>query len=190
MAKKVLWTFEDGLEDLYSTRRLRQRGLPIYGLGHSMGCKLHLLIGSLFPVTRAGNILISFNNYAARESIPLVEQLSSMMEVEFTPSPQQTNCMIKERYQIRRNLLIKFTKDTIDQTLILNQILQGCFPGMVALQQLGGDHLTPINQDMSWSVGEVFTPFDALSQWIKQEVYRDLYRLKQEVLHWLDPLAA
>lgn len=190
MAKKVLWTFEDGLEDLYSSRRLRQRSLPIYGLGHSMGCKLHLLIGSLFPVKRAGNILISFNNYAARESIPLVEQLSSMMEVEFTPSPGQTNCMVQERYQIRRNLLIKFTKDTLDQTAILNQILQRRFPGMVALQQLGGDHLTPINQDLSRSsVGESFTPFDAISQWIKQEVYKDLYRLKQEVLHWLDPLA-
>ncbi len=189
MAKKVLWTFEDGLEDLYSSRRLRQRGLPIYGLGHSMGCKLHLLIGSLFPVTRAGNILISFNNYAARDSIPLVEQLSDLMAVEFTPSPEQTNCMVKERYQIRRNLLIKFSKDTIDQSLILNKILQIRFPGMVALQELSGDHLTPVNQDMSSSVGEFFTPFDAISQWIKQEIYRDLYQLKQEVLHWLDPLA-
>jgi len=113
-----------------------------------------------------------------------------MMEVEFTPSPGQTNCMVQERYQIRRNLLIKFTKDTLDQTAILNQILQRRFPGMVALQQLGGDHLTPINQDISRSyVGASFTPFDAISQWIKQEVYKDLYRLKQEVLHWLDPLA-
>ncbi|GAB4378395.1 MAG: DUF1350 family protein [Elainellaceae cyanobacterium] len=55
-----------------------RRTLPIYGVGHSMGCKLHLLIGSLFPQERAGNILISFNNYPARRSIPMLEQMSHM----------------------------------------------------------------------------------------------------------------
>ncbi len=189
MAKKVIWTFEDGLEDLYASRRLRQRGLPIYGLGHSMGCKLHLLIGCLFPVERAGNILISFNNYAARESIPLVEQLSTVVDVEFTPSPTETNNLVQQRYQIRRNLLIKFTKDTIDQTSMLNKSLQRRFPGMITVQQLGGDHLTPVTQEMGWPVGETFTPLDAIGQWVKQEIYRDLYRLKREILQWLNPLA-
>ena len=31
-----------------------KRRLPIYGVGHSMGCKLHVLIGSLYPQERAG----------------------------------------------------------------------------------------------------------------------------------------
>ncbi|MCU0567683.1 MAG: DUF1350 family protein [Oculatellaceae cyanobacterium Prado106] len=53
-----------------------RRDLPIYGIGHSMGCKLHVLIGSLFPQPRAGNILISFNNYPAKRSIPGLEQVS------------------------------------------------------------------------------------------------------------------
>jgi hypothetical protein len=45
--------------------------LPIYGLGHSMGCKVHLLINSLWQVERAGNIYMSFNNYpcAAIDSV-------------------------------------------------------------------------------------------------------------------------
>lgn len=190
IARDVLWTFEDGLEDLFATRRLKRRGLPIYGMGHSMGCKLHLLIGSLYSVRRAGNILISFNNYAARQSIPLVEQLSSVMPVEFTPTPDEMNRLISDRYQVRRNLLVRFSKDTIDQTAGLHRILDRRFPGLVTLQQLGGDHQTPLGQDMSWPVvGEVFTPIDALSQWLKQEMYRDLYRLKREVLQWLNPLA-
>jgi hypothetical protein len=190
IARDVLWTFEDGLEDLFATRRLKRRGLPIYGMGHSMGCKLHLLIGSLYSVRRAGNILISFNNYAARQSIPLVEQLSSVMPVEFTPTPDEMNRLIRDRYQVRRNLLVRFSKDTIDQTAGLHRILDRRFPGLVTLQQLGGDHQTPLGQDMSWPVvGEVFTPIDALSQWLKQEMYRDLYRLKREVLQWLNPLA-
>ncbi|MGC9524663.1 MAG: DUF1350 family protein [Limnospira sp.] len=189
IARDVLWTFEDGLEDLFATRRLKRRGLPIYGMGHSMGCKLHLLIGSLFEVERAGNILISFNNYAARQSIPLVEQFSSVMAVEFTPTPDEMNRLIRDRYRVRRNLLVRFSKDTIDQTAGLHAILDGRFPGLVTLQQLGGDHQTPLGQDMSWPVGEVFTPIDAISQWLRQEVYRDLYRLKREVLQWLNPLA-
>ena len=56
----------------------RLRSLPIYGVGHSMGCKLHLLIGSLFPVERAGNILIAFNNYPARRAIPMLEQMTQV----------------------------------------------------------------------------------------------------------------
>ncbi|MGB3533492.1 MAG: DUF1350 family protein [Microcoleaceae cyanobacterium] len=189
IAKQVLWTFEDCLEDLYTSRLLRRRTLPIYGLGHSMGCKLHLLIGSSFPVERAGNILMCFNNYAARESIPLVEQISSMVEVEFSPSPTQTNRLISERYQIRRNLLIQFSKDAIDQTLPLNKILQTRFPEMVTLVRLNGDHQTPLAQDLNWPVGQSFTPFDAIGQWVRQQVYQDIYRLRAEVLHWLNPLA-
>ena len=188
IAKEVLWTFEDGLEDLYESQLLRRRGLPIYGLGHSMGCKVHLLIGSLFPVERAGNVLMCFNNYAARQSIPLVEQLSQVMEVEFTPSPEETNRLVQDRYQIRRNLLIKFNNDTIDQTSGLHQILEQRFPGLTTLQQLTGDHQTPLGQDVSWSVGEIFTPLDAIGQWVKQAMYKDLNQLKKEILYWLNPL--
>ncbi len=188
IAKEVLWTFEDGLEDLYDSQLLRRRGLPIYGLGHSMGCKVHLLIGSLFPIERSGNILMCFNNYAARQSIPLVEQLSQVMEVEFTPSPEETNRLVQDRYQIRRNLLIKFSNDTIDQTSGLHQILDQRFPGLTTLQQLTGDHQTPLGQDVSWSVGEIFTPFDAIGQWVKQAMYKDLNQLKKEILYWLNPL--
>lgn len=50
--------------------------LPVFGLGHSMGCKLHLLIGSLYEVQRGGNILISFNNFSAQRAIPLFEQFA------------------------------------------------------------------------------------------------------------------
>ncbi|MEB3337066.1 MAG: DUF1350 family protein, partial [Leptolyngbyaceae bacterium] len=167
----------------------QKRYLPIYGLGHSMGCKLHLLIGSLAKVERAGNILISFNNFPARKSIPFLEQFSTTFPVEFTPSPLETDVIIAERYQIRRNLLIKFTKDDLDQTLGLYDILQDCFPGMVTLKQLIGTHTTPLGQDIGWKVGQTFTPLDAIGQWMKQEVYRELNQLKKTILFWLNPLS-
>ena len=189
MAKNVLSSFESCLNNLYTTRLLRKKSLPIYGIGHSMGCKLHLLIGSLFSIQRAGNILVSFNNYAARDSIPLIEQISGIVKVEFTPSPQMTNRLIQKRYRIQRNLLIKFKDDNIDQTLRLSDLLRLRFPSMVTLQRLNGNHLTPLGQDLSWPVGKVYTPIDAIGQWVKQEVNRDLYQLKREILLWLNPLA-
>ncbi|NEP28436.1 DUF1350 family protein, partial [Moorena sp. SIO3I6] len=46
IARDVLNRFETTLNRLQVTNALRKRYLPIYGIGHSMGCKLHLLIGS------------------------------------------------------------------------------------------------------------------------------------------------
>jgi hypothetical protein len=150
-----------------------------------------LLIGSLFSVERAGNILISFNNYPARRAIPFVEQLNinPAFDIEFTPSPLETNDLIAKRYEVRRNLLVKFTNDDIDQTLNLTQVLQQRFPDMVAVQTLPGNHLTPLGQDVNWKAGQSFTPFDAIGQWMKQEVYRDLNHLNREILRWLDPFS-
>lgn len=192
IARDVLNRFETTLYRLQAKTVLSKRYLPIYGVGHSMGCKLHLLIGSLFSVERAGNILISFNNYPAKRAIPFVEQLNinPAFDIEFTPSPLETNELIAQHYEVRRNLLIKFTNDDIDQTASLTQVLQQRFPNMVAVQTVRGNHLTPLGQDVSWKTGDVFTPFDAIGQWMKQEVYRDLNQLKQEILRWLDPFCA
>ncbi|ADI62804.1 DUF1350 family protein [Trichormus azollae] len=189
IAQSVLINFERTLERLQDTGELRKLYLPIYGVGHSMGCKLHLLIGSLFKVERAGNILISFNNYTAKEAIPLVEQLNSTLAIEFTPTPLETNQLVEERYHIRRNLLIKFSNDNLDQSAVLTKILQNRFPEMVTTQTLSGNHTTPLGQEIKWQPGNSFTPLDALGQWFKQEVYRDLNQLRKIILLWLNPLA-
>ena len=188
IARSVLNRFETILERLQAQNAFGQGYFPIYGLGHSMGCKLHLLIGSLFAVERAGNILISYNNYNVNRSIPLAEQfqVSQNLNLEFTPSPEETNALIAQKYQIRRNLLITFINDELDQCLSLNPVLQKRFQDLVTFQRLPGNHLTPLGQEFSWQPGQVFTPFDALGQWFKQEFYRDLHRLQQEILHWLN----
>ena len=60
---------------------------------------------------------------------------------------------------------------------------------MVTTQTLPGTHTTPLGQDIKWQPGASFTPFDALGQWFKQEVYRDLNQLKRAILLWLNPLS-
>ncbi|MBD2311540.1 DUF1350 family protein [Desertifilum sp. FACHB-1129] len=190
IARSVLNSFETALDRLQATAAMRRRYLPIYGLGHSMGCKLHLLINSLFEVERAGNILISYNNYPASQAIPFIQQfnINPAFNVEFTPGPIETNTLIAESYPIRRNLLVKFTNDTIDQTTNLFEILQYRYTNMVSLQILPGSHVTPLGQDIAWATGREFTAFDALGQWVKQEfLYREQLQLKKEILRWLNP---
>lgn len=194
IARSVLGSFDRALQTVRS-KLLQNRYLPIYGMGHSMGCKLHLLIGSLFSVERAGNILISYNNYSARDAVPLVEQLGQFLSpavfsVEFTPSPLETSQIVSDRYTVRRNLVIQFSNDTIDQTLSLAAILEQKFPSMVTSRRLIGSHLTPLGPDLKWQTGQSFTPFDAIGQWMRQELYRELQALEQDVLLWLDPLSS
>ena len=187
IATEVLTTFDQAM--IYLRRQvIGDRYLPIYGMGHSMGCKVHLLIASLYNIDRAGNILISFNNYPARKSIPLLEQFVQFapdFDIEFTPSPNQTLNLVRDRYTVGRNLLIKFRKDTIDQTYDLSDVLFQRFPQFTAIQILKGTHTTPIAQDVRWQPGKSFTPLDALGQFVKQEFYRDLGQLKETVLQWL-----
>ncbi|CAG9464447.1 unnamed protein product [Pedinophyceae sp. YPF-701] len=48
-------------------------GLPVYGVGHSLGSLIHMLICSRYPaLSRAGNVLMSFNNRPATDSIPFL----------------------------------------------------------------------------------------------------------------------
>ncbi|NJL85600.1 MAG: DUF1350 family protein [Leptolyngbyaceae cyanobacterium SM1_1_3] len=190
IAQEVLTTFDQGLHYLHK-RVLSQRYWPIYGLGHSMGCKVHLLINSLYNVERSGNILVSFNNYPARRSVPLLEQMISFaptFNFEFIPSPEETLQLADQRYGVRRNLLIKFRRDDIDQTRSLSDVLVRRFPELTTVKILPGTHTTPIAQDVAWEPGADFSPLDAIGQFMKQEFYRDLNGLQQTMVQWLNPL--
>lgn len=192
IAREVLNRFETVLERLQKINKLSTGYLPVYGVGHSMGCKLHLLIGSLYDVERAGNILISFNNYPATKAVPFMEQfnITPALNVEFAPSPLETEKLIAEYYSVRRNLLLKFTQDNLDQTVNLNSVLQGKFSDMVTLRTLTGTHLTPLSQNVKWQTGDLFTPIDAIGQWFNQGMSGNLHNLRKELIAWLNPMSA
>jgi len=86
-------------------------------VGHSLGCKLHLISPD------GGRncekfISISFNNFSANNSIPLLKNISQKFEFrsEFSPSPNRTLKIINNTYIQNKNLLIKFDADKLDQT--------------------------------------------------------------------------
>lgn len=197
IARQVFNQFEDTRELLVADGRLTN-ALPVYGLGHSMGCKLHVLIGSLSGTDRAGHILMAYNNFSARRSIPLLDQVmpwlsqapaafQATLQTEFTPSPEATTNLVETRYGIPHNLLIKFRTDELDETRSLYAALQARHPATSVVKILQGNHLTPVNQDLRWQVGTEFTPIDAIGQFVRQGLTRDLKVLQRTILQWLDP---
>ncbi len=91
--------------------------IPSIRVGHSLGCKLHLIAPD------GGRncekfISISFNNFSAGKSIPLLKKISQKLEFksEFSPSPDRTLRIIEKTYNQKNNFLIKFNSDELDQT--------------------------------------------------------------------------
>ncbi|KAI3467857.1 hypothetical protein Pfo_024520 [Paulownia fortunei] len=67
IADEVQFKFERCLRYLQET----VEDIPTFGIGHSLGSVVHLLIGSRYAVQRSGNILMAFNNKEASLAIPL-----------------------------------------------------------------------------------------------------------------------
>ncbi|XP_047064372.1 uncharacterized protein LOC124672143 [Lolium rigidum] len=59
--------------------------LPTFGVGHSLGSLIHLLIGSRYAVQRSGNVLMAFNNKEASLAIPLFSPVIVPMAQSFGP---------------------------------------------------------------------------------------------------------
>jgi len=169
--------------------RLCLQNLPTFGMGHSMGCKIHLIIGCVYQPDRLGNIFIAYNNYSAKKSIPFFRELGRSLpeleNAEFIPSPDQLNSMIAARYNIPQNLLIKFFDDDIDEIPALANLLTYKFGNRVTVQALPGNHLTSMGVEINWQTGKAFTPIDALGQWFKQTVNRENDLLEKTVLTWM-----
>ena len=125
-------------------RQLRGAEGAVLRLGHSLGCKLHLLA----PDGGRGSsalVALSFNNFSAERSIPLLAELGQQFNFrsEFSPSPEQTLTQVALTYRQPRNLLVRFNRDQIDQSKRLIGVLQARPEDASELQELPGDHLAP-----------------------------------------------
>lgn len=107
--------------------------LPRYGLGHSLGCKLHLVASCLEAQDRLalpqrqGNVLLALSNASAQAPL------------EFNPSPAELQRLVATTYTTPQTLVVRFADDTIDDSASLN--LKG------DQRNLPGNHLTPCTSD-------------------------------------------
>ncbi|KGG15091.1 MULTISPECIES: DUF1350 family protein [unclassified Prochlorococcus] len=116
-------------------------------LGHSLGCKLHLISPDRGRRSKLF-IGISFNNYKADKSIPMLKKFKRKLdfETEFSPSPKETLNLIYSNYIQSKNLLIRFKDDAIDQTDSLLNILKSRDIDQSTIIELEGNHLTPTSR--------------------------------------------
>ena len=137
-------------------RELEQRhgSLPTpLRLGDSLGCKLQLLAPDGGRNCR-GLVALSFNNFQADRSIPLLGEIAPRLgvETEFSPSPSETLRLISRHYQQERNLVVRFGRDQLDQSDTLLDALEQRPQNNTEVLQLPGDHLTPASAGLRRSV--------------------------------------
>ena len=123
--------------------RLGQLPSPLR-LGHSLGCKLHLLAPD-GGRNCSGLVSLGFNNFTADQSIPLLGVIAPKLGVntEFSPSPKETLRLITRHYLQPCNRVVRFSKDQLDQSLDLISALQARQGDKSELLRMPGDHLTP-----------------------------------------------
>ncbi|MFN9646452.1 MAG: DUF1350 family protein [Cyanobacteriota bacterium] len=150
------WSYVPGLdhqsqanEAWRAFRRAREdaplaEGDTVVRLGHSLGCKLHLLAPENGRAS-SGLVALSFNNFSAEKSVPLLGELGQQFgfRSEFSPSPAETLRQVSRAYRQPRNLLVRFRADGLDQSRRLHAVLQERPDDATTLLDLPGDHLTP-----------------------------------------------
>jgi hypothetical protein len=119
-------------------------GGPLLRLGHSLGCKLHLLAPDGGRGCQA-LVALAFNNFSAERSVPLLAELGQQFNFrsEFSPSPEETLALVERSYRQPHNLLVRFSRDNLDQSRRLLGVLQARPGDATTLVELPGDHLTP-----------------------------------------------
>ncbi len=117
-------------------------------IGHSLGCKLHLISPDGGRKSRRF-VGLSFNNYKADQSIPILGRVKRKLNIqtEFSPSPSQTMSMVRKNYIQANNLLIRFENDRIDQSSLLLDQLKRRTNDNSKLITLDGNHLSPAGYD-------------------------------------------
>ena len=150
------WSYVPGFDhqsqanEAWRSFRRARAGFPPAGddrplrLGHSLGCKLHLLAPDGGRGSRA-LVALSFNNFSAERSVPLLAELGQQFNFrsEFSPSPRETLDLVGRCYIQSRNLLVRFQRDGIDQSERLLSALRSRPADRSTLVELPGDHLTP-----------------------------------------------
>jgi len=149
-------------------------------LGHSLGCKLHLLAPDAGRGAR-GLVALSFNNFSASRSIPFLSEMGEQFgfRSEFSPSPAETLRQIASGYRQPRNLLVRFRRDELDQSPRLFDTLRERMDDASELQELPGDHLTPASAGLRKQF---------LGDWADDPARaRQIDRLAETIGSWMQP---
>ncbi|MEM9568149.1 MAG: DUF1350 family protein [Cyanobacteria bacterium P01_E01_bin.34] len=177
IAEEVATTFRNTLV------ALAVEELPVFGMGHSLGCKLHLLNScrecAAGVGVRTGNVLMAYSNASFGGDV------SELVPVEFEPSPRETETLIERDYSLERTLLVKFERDEIDDIEVLRRQLEHKLGDSIEYRVLAGDHGTCAGGRYPLATSREFSPVDAIGQFLYQSLTRENQQLQAVVRRWL-----
>jgi hypothetical protein len=173
---------QDQANGAWRAFRAERSALPLLRLGHSLGCKLHLLAPDNGRGC-SGLAALSFNNFSAERSVPLLAELGPRLGIqsEFSPSPSETLRLVGANYRQPANLLVRFNRDGIDQSQRLQAVLQARPQDQTQLLELPGDHLTPASAGLRQNL---------LGAWADDPSrQRQIDALAETICRWWSPAA-
>ncbi|PKU71804.1 uncharacterized protein LOC110093403 [Dendrobium catenatum] len=110
-----------------------ENDLPTFGIGHSLGSVIHLLIGSRYAVQRNGNVLLAFNNKEASLAIPLFSPVIVPMAQSLGPLLTQltSSPSIRRGAEIAMRQLESLSPPILKQVLPLVEQLSPLYMDLV-----------------------------------------------------------
>jgi hypothetical protein len=179
----LAWSYVPGFDhqlqanEAWRAFRERRDDQPVLRLGHSLGCKLHLLAPDGGRACR-GLVALSFNNFSAGRSVPLLAEMGQQFgfRSEFSPSPSETLRLVSASYRQPRNLLVRFERDELDQSGRLLAALRQRPDDRSERIDLPGDHLTPASAGLRRNL---------LGDWADDPArQRQIERLAERISDW------
>ncbi len=180
------WSYVPGFDhqsqanEAWRAFRSDRAGERVLRLGHSLGCKLHLLAPD-GGRRCAALVARSFNNFSAERSVPLLAEMGQQFgfRSEFSPSPQETLRLVSSDYRQARNLLVRFNRDDLDQSTRLLEALGQRSGDASELIVLPGDHLSPASAGLRRNL---------LGTWADDPArQRQIERLSDQISGWMLP---
>ncbi|MEB3361405.1 MAG: DUF1350 family protein [Synechococcaceae cyanobacterium] len=168
----------EGLVASGQGKQEKPESLRLLRLGHSLGCKLHLLAPDAGRLSQ-GLVALAFNNYSAERSVPFLSEVGQQLgfRSEFSPSPAETLRIVSQTWRQHRNLVVRFHRDSLDQSGRLLDVLRQRAGDASELLELPGDHLTPASAGLRRNL---------LGDWADDPSRQlQIDRLAEHISHWI-----
>lgn len=175
------------------------RGALQTGLASAPGILLAAAEQVLEAVERSSSSLQEYINPSAEEPLlrfahaftPIVSDVLDGRP-DYFPSPEENLERISRSYSVPTSLLIQCTGDPIEDSPALEAALRkrvtDAGEPLIRVQRavVPGTHFTPLAQDPTWSVGDVFSPTDAAAAAAKSAALSDIRNLVRVAANWVE----